>query len=175
MPLRPCPRIPRRRPAPEPPEEPALAAIEAPAPPPATPEVTIERYGAITAAIAMNRPGTDQILEDEALTKERWQTESKRWDEAMRAEQERGKTTLRKKFDEAYVASVEQRRGPITEEEYARLVVASERGSLANVARDLSLPRGAPMRIERVWLVKLMQDPALDRRARAAITAEREK
>ena len=165
-------------PPPDPPEAPAPEAIEVPAPPAAAPaprEVSIERYGAITAAIAMARPETDKILEAEGLTKDTWQTTSQRWDAALREEQERGKTTLRKKFDEGYVASVEERRGPITEAEYARLVVASERGSLASVAGDLSLPRSAPMRIERVWLAKLMQDPALDRRARAAIAAEREK
>jgi hypothetical protein len=138
-------------------------------------EVTIELCGAITAAIAMARDETDKILEAERLDKDAWKAASQRWDEALREEQGRGKTTLRKKFDEAYVQRVEERRGPITPDEYARLVVASERGSIDGVVKDLGIPRGAPMRIERVWLAKLMQDPILDARARAAITAEREK
>ena len=70
-------------------------------------------------------------------------------------------------------SSVEERRGAIRMEEYARLAVAAERGTAAVVAYDLGLPKGAPMRIERAWAARMVKDPAFGRRVREAIARER--
>jgi hypothetical protein len=158
--------------------EPAGAEPAAPPAPPREPEpgdFPIERCAALTAAIAMDRPGAEALLTSEGLAQDRWAAIAKHWDDAIRDERARGRTALLKAFDAAYVASIEERRGPVQVEEYARLVVGAERGSAAGVAADLGLPKGAPMRIERVWAARMVKDPALARRVRAAIAAERER
>jgi hypothetical protein len=137
--------------------------------------VPIEKCAALTAKIAMDRAETGAILEAEELNAARWAKVQKHWDDAMSEERGRGKTTLRKAFDEAYVASVEQKRGPIQLSEYARLVVATERGKLADLLGELKLPKGAPMRIERVWFAKMLTDAALAKKVREAIAAEKER
>jgi hypothetical protein len=95
------------------------------------------------------------------------------WSESIRKETDRGKTALLKAYDAAYVGQLEKERGPITVEEYARLVVASERGATAQALEELSLPRGAFLRIERVWLERVSADDALAATVRKAILAAR--
>jgi hypothetical protein len=80
---------------------------------------------------------------------------------------------LLRAYDAAYVAQLEKERGPITVEEYARLVVASERGGAAPLLEELRMPRGAFMRIERVWLDRVAEDDALAASVRKAILAAR--
>ena len=79
----------------------------------------------------------------------------------MKSETRLGKRTLLDRFDQAYVARIEEERGPITVEEYARLCVAGERGTVEEVLKALGLPRGAVMRVERVWICKLGRDSEL--------------
>jgi hypothetical protein len=81
--------------------------------------------------------------------------------------------TLLKAYDAAYVAQLEKERGPITIDEYARLVIASERGQVAPTLTELKLPRGAVLRIERVWLDKVADDPELAANVRKAILTAR--
>lgn len=138
-------------------------------------EFPVERCGALTAAIAMARPETARILEAEGLAPERWEAVKKHYQDGMRDERARGKSALMNAFDAGYVAGVEERRGPIQVEEYARLVVGAERGVVESVLGELGLPAGAPMRIERVWAAKMMADPALARRVRDAIETERDR
>ena len=137
--------------------------------------IPIETCAKLTASIAMARPETEAILKTEELTPTRWQRVQKHWDEAMREERDRGKTARRKAFDEAYVASVEEKRGAIQLSEYARLVVATERGTLPSLLDELKLPKGAPMRVERVWFAKMLTDAALAKQVREAIAAEKER
>ena len=77
-------------------------------------------------------------------------------------------------FDRAYVLRLEEERGPITPEEYARLALAHERdrGALTRALRDLDLPWGCTPRILRTYAERLHADAALAERVRA-IMAEK--
>jgi len=44
-----------------------------------------------------------------------------------------GKNALLTRFDEAYVARLEEERGPIVAQEYAKLMIAAERGGPSKV------------------------------------------
>jgi hypothetical protein len=167
-------------PAPEPPHAPLAAAVEAPEapapaeepPPPAV--YPLERCAAITASIARRKDQKAAILERHELTAERWSTMEAHWEEAIQDEIERGKKDLLSAFDTAYVGQLEAERGPITVEEYARLVVAGERGSASKTLEALDLPRGALVRIQRVWLKRVAGSPAVARQVNAAVRRARE-
>ena len=136
-------------------------------------EVTVETCGAIAASLARRKDDAPRILEERSITAADWKLVEKYWSEAIRKETDRGRMVLLRAYDAAYVAQLEKERGPITVEEYARLVVASERGGAAPVLEELSMPRGAFMRIERVWLDRVAEDDALAASVRRAILAAR--
>lgn len=112
----------------------------------------LKRCAALTASIARTKPNKEKILETEELTLKQWEAIQEYWNEAIKAETKRGTATLLHRFDEAYVGQLEKERGPITEEEYARLSVAGERGTLDEELKALGLPKGALMRVERIWI-----------------------
>jgi hypothetical protein len=136
-------------------------------------EVTVETCGAIAASLARRKDEAAKILEERSISAADWKLVEKYWTEAIRKETDRGRMGLLRAYDAAYVAQIEKERGPITVEEYARLVVASERGGAAPVLEELRMPRGAFMRIERVWLDRLAEDDALAASVRKAILAAR--
>lgn len=141
---------------------------------PAAPDRTIEECAAIAASLARRRADAANILKEHKLLERDYVALDKHWAEEIRDETSRGKTALLRAYDEAYVAQLERERGPILVDEYARLAVASERGRAADVLSELSLPRGALVRIERVWVTKLADDPELAAKARKAIEAARQ-
>lgn len=143
-------------------------------PEPEIAEFPIERCAAITAAMARRRAESARILEAHDLTSCRWATIEQYWSEAIRKETAKGKRALLMAFDAAYVAQLEKERGPIQVEEYARLVVAAERGNTDEILADLTLPRGALMRIERVWLEKISDDAGLAGSVTRAVEVARE-
>ncbi len=158
-----------------PPEEPApeqLASPDAAGMGPA--DFPLERCAAISASIARRRADTARILETHELDPAAWAALKRRWDDAIAEETGRGKTGLLAAFDGAYVAQLERERGPILAGEYGRLVVAAERGALPETLAALDLPRGAMMRIERVWLSRVAEDPALEKASREAVRSARE-
>ena len=81
--------------------------------------------------------------------------------------------TLLDRFDAAYVAELEKERGAIEARDYAKLKIAAERGTVDEVLSELRLPRGAVMRIERVWMVRLAESPGLGEKVEEAIEVER--
>jgi hypothetical protein len=180
LPLAPPPVAP---PAVEPPAV-APPAVEPPAPEPtAAPEpqeqappedLPIERCAAIAASIARRPADRSAILEAEGIAPEAWAAGERRWSAALKEEASRGKRALLGAYDAAYVGRLEEERGPIGIPEYARLVVAGERGRTAAVLRELGLPRGAMVRIERVWLRKVAADAGLSATVRRAVKAARD-
>jgi hypothetical protein len=165
-------------PAAAPPAQPieARASVPAATAPtaPAEAPMPIEQCAAIAASIARRKPDTALILEEHKITPSDWAIIERHWNDAIRKETDRGKTALLATYDAAYVAQLERERGPITVEEYARLVVASERGSAGDALVELKLPRGAMLKIERVWLAKVAEDTALAGTIRRAIEAARQ-
>ena len=171
---------------PEPVDAPALPTEPAPpAPEPAStgaPVVSplprdaypLERCAAIAASTARTRPETARILDEHELTQDRWEELDRHWTQHVRAQAGRGRSTPLKAYDEAYVAQLEKERGPIRPEEYARLVVAIERGGADEELARLSLPRGALLRLQRVWLQRTATDPELGKAVRRAVDEARE-
>jgi hypothetical protein len=141
---------------------------------PAEPELPLERYplercAAITASMARRKAERGAILEQNELTAEVWAGLEQHWAEVIQKDLERGKMGSLRAFDAAYVGRLEEERGPVTVEEYARLVVAGERGTEMEVLDALGLPRGAMIRIKRVWDARTVGDAALGRRVRKAV------
>jgi hypothetical protein len=153
------------------PTAPMAPVVALPVPEPGVPleQFPIERCAAIAASTARRREARSTILEENELTPERWGEIQDHWAREIRAEIKRGKTLLLKAYDVAYVAQLEKERGPIRPEEYARLVVATERDSAEEEITALGLPRGALMRIQRLWLDRIAGDPELGKAIRAAI------
>jgi hypothetical protein len=166
-------------PADEPPPAPVEPSRESP--PAAAPSdigspistVPVERCGAVTASIARRRGDTASILEQNGLRPDEWAEAERRWAAEIRREAEQGRRALLDAFDRAYVARLEEERGPLSARDYARLVLAAERGRLPETLAEMSLPRGAMMRIERVWLEKIGAEPELEDAVDRAIAAER--
>jgi hypothetical protein len=152
-------------------EEPAPAA---PAPVAPLEDESIERCARITASIARRKDDRAKILEGEKLDAERFAALQTHWNKAIAAETDRGKTKLLEKFDDAYVARLEEERGVLRPEDFARLVVSAERGHPDLTLRELSLPRSALMRVERVFLRRTTRDLDLAQRVLRAIEAERD-
>ncbi len=76
----------------------------------------------------------------------------------IRAETGRGRKAQLRAYDTAYVGQIEEERGAIGVEEYARLVIAVERGKGEAVLGEMGLPGDAMMRIRRVWLDRTVKD-----------------
>lgn len=174
---------------PKPPDE-AEAAPETPAAP-AEPEAQVEvepeplplddyplaRCAAIAASIDCAPDQKAKVLGAEGLTEERWDKLHDHHVEAIREEVKRWKRALTDAYDAAYVGGVEAARGPIGAEEYARIMVAMERGEDASKAASaaLAIPIVAWPRIRRVWTAKLARDGALGASLRAALRDARDR
>jgi hypothetical protein len=137
-------------------------------------EFSLERCAGIAASMARRKTEAPRILEQSELDRAVWEALDKHWTDTIREETRRGKVADLKAYDAAYVGQLEKERGPIQVEEYARLVIANERGTASEVLADLTLPRGAVMRIERVWLDRMGEDVRLGADVNAAIETERE-
>jgi hypothetical protein len=133
----------------------------------------IERCAAIAASIARRRADQAKILEENELPAATWGALVKHWAGEIREETKRGKTALLGAYDRAYVARLEEERGPIRVEEYARLVVATERGNAEEALLSLTLPQGALVRVQRVWVGRMAADAALRASLREATEAAR--
>jgi hypothetical protein len=149
-----------------------------PPPDPAEPELPlgafpIERCAAIAASIGRRRAEKSATLARHDLAAEQWTRLDQHWADAIRQELERGRAGLLHMYDAAYVGQLEAERGPITVTEYARLVTAMDLGTEAEVLAELDLPRGAVLRVQRLWLDKLAGDPALGASVREAIERAR--
>jgi hypothetical protein len=157
-------------------------APEAPVPkpilPPKDPEPNLEDYpvercARIAVSIVCRPQDAAKTLEENKLSEKGWGTVKNHWLEAIRNELGRGKNTLLKRYDEAYVGQVEVERGPIVVEEYARLAVASERGRVSEAVVAMGLPPGAPMRIERIWMERMALDSKFGEAVRDAVEKSR--
>jgi hypothetical protein len=128
----------------------------------------------VAARLAL--PGADHaaILEGEELRPGKWEAAHARWLGEISEELDRGKQKLLSAYDTAYVAALEEARGPITPEEYARLTVAIERGRGEAKLREMDLPEESLMGIRRVWLERMVKDPKLGAKLRAATRTARE-
>jgi hypothetical protein len=135
---------------------------------------SIEQCAVIAASVARRPADQAKILTENALSEDDWDALEHRWTQALRKEAAQGATALLAAYDGAYVARLEEERGPITPEEYARLALAHERDrdALVRALRDLGLPWGATPRIQRVFAERMASDRDLAAQVHAAL-AER--
>jgi len=153
----------------------APAGPAAPSPPrvPAPPSdpSSIERCAEIAASCALRAADTAAILLANGLSEDDWDAFEHRWAQVLRKDAEKGQTARLAAYDRAYVARLEEERGPITPEAYAQLALAHERdrGALTRALRDLGLPWGVTPRILRVFSERMAADPTLAARVRAAM------
>lgn len=152
------------------------AAPGAAAKPAALPLETYDlaRCARLDASIARTPADSARLLDAEELSEASWPPLRDHWASEVRREAERGKTAKLRAYDEAYVGQLEQERGPIAAEEYARITVAVERGSASPTLAELQLPDASLMRIQRVWMQKTSSDAELRRLVRAAVERARE-
>jgi hypothetical protein len=138
-------------------------------------EFPIERCAAIAASLARRKIDRAQVLGDNELEPTLWNRLDQHWNQEIQAEICQGKTGLLHAHDMAYVGQLEKERGAISLEEYARLLVAVERGTLYEALEEMTLPMEATIRIERVWLRRIAYDAAFGKSARRAVKAARER
>lgn len=124
--------------------------------------VPIHRYAAILAEIFERRAPRERILRKHDLTEGSWAVVERHWTEAIEKEARRGSSRLRHESDAAHVAAVEGfRKKPITVQEFARIVIAAERGTSSESLDELRIQRPALMPIVRLWTKKVAADPEL--------------
>lgn len=157
--------------------EPAALPPSVPPPPPprraSAEEVPLERCAAIAASIARRRGDEARILDESDLDAATWQEVKSRHEGEIAAQTRRGKMDLLRAYDRAYVEQIERERGPVTTSEYARLLVAAERGAQDDVLRELDLPRGVVLRLDRLWAERSARDEAASAQLAEAVRAER--
>ncbi len=157
-------------------------AMGRPLPPPPEPEgtapkklpidvFTLERCARIAARIARRKTDRDAILDAEKLASGDWDALAAHWTEVIQVGTARGKTASLDAWDEAYVDELEVERGVIAVEEYASLVIAAERNTAEARLVELGLPRGALIRIRRVWGRKMRNDARFAALVRSAVEA----
>lgn len=113
-------------------------------------EYPIDRCGGIAARMARGKEDRYAILKTENLKETVWQKLHRHWQAEIKAEACRGENALMLAYDRGYVSALERERGPITAEDFKRLVLAVERGKEVETLAEMGLPRGAMMRIRRV-------------------------
>ncbi|WP_437733156.1 DUF2169 domain-containing protein [Sorangium sp. So ce1335] len=134
---------------------------EASAPEPPPFELSIEQVAAIAAEIAERRQDQAVVLDAHGLHEPGWSENQRRWTAAIEEQASRGSHALRAAYDAAYVAQVEQFRGAITPEEYARILLALDRRRTDETLDALKIQRPALMPIVRLWTRALARDAAL--------------
>ena len=133
----------------------------------------LERCAAIAATLAHGKRERAQIFEDEELDADVWPQLHRHWLDHVRAAEGRGQMGPSARYDDAYVAALEAGRGKMTPKEYARLLVATERGHADETMEELDLPKGAFLRVQRVWLRRTAADADLGKAARGALDEAR--
>ena len=127
---------------------------------------SLEHCAAIAASLARRPADQAAILGENKLSEDDWDALEQRWTEAMRKDPE-----LPAAYDRAYVARLEEERGPISPDEYARLTIAHEHGRATHIQalRDLGLPWGATPRIQRAFAERMEADRDFAAVIRAAL------
>ncbi|CAN94251.1 hypothetical protein predicted by Glimmer/Critica [Sorangium cellulosum So ce56] len=147
--------------------------VPATEPEPAEVELSIGQCAAIAAEIAEGRAERARVLEAHELGERTWRENERRWQVAIAEEAGTGKQALRRAYDAAYVARIEAFRGPITMEEYMRIVVGLERGRAEAALDALRIQRPALMPIVRWWTKRVAEDTKMADKAPDALRGAR--
>jgi hypothetical protein len=160
------PILPETPPLPPEPEGPPPLPVEA---------YPLARCAAIAASLDARPADARAILAKESLDQERWEELSAHWDAAIEKELSRHKNKLLREHDAAYVARLEEERGPLAAGDYARLTAAAELSQAAPALEALRIPAAAWPRIRRVWIQLLARDRKLAAIVQSFLEAERDR
>jgi hypothetical protein len=135
--------------------------------------VPIERCAAITAELRHRRSERAAVLEAHKLTEAEWAAVEGHWSEAIAGQTFRGDRKLLAAYDVAYVGAQEKLGLRVGLADHARLQIANERGTTAEVLAELGLEPSDQMRLGRVWTQRLVGDPKRMAELAAALDAAR--
>ena len=163
---------------------PSLNAVVAPSPPPSPPPplplrsedadaLGLERCAAIAAELGERRAPRPEVLKAHGLSEARWIEADRRWHDAIDEEEKRGGHALRDAYDAAHIGAWESFRGSLQPADYARLVLADERGDLATALDAIGARRTVWLRLKRLWARRIAEDPSLAVRVKNALAALR--
>lgn len=133
----------------------------------------LERSARIAASIDVDPEAAPSILDAIELDRDGWRALCGHWQSELSADAGRGSVERLRVFDAVYVARLEEERGAITPEEYARIIVATERGTLPTALEELGIPAAAQVRVERQWIGRMTANAELTRAVKRAIRDER--
>jgi hypothetical protein len=134
---------------------------------------SLQRTARIRASIDLDPPAEGAILAANDLDEARWSEIVERWDQTIEEDARQGRADRLRDFDVAYVARVEEERGPVELDELTRILVASERRNERAVLAELGVPAAAVIRLERLWLARTAADRDLSRSFRASLREAR--
>lgn len=135
--------------------------------------VTLEHCAAIRAAMAMSASDRATVLAKNDLDDATWARIEKAHMARIDQETSKGVMDLLSRYDAAYVAAQDKLRRPIGVKEYARILVAREKGDLAEAMGDLGVPRSELMRLDRVWKQRRAAYPDVDKAIAAAVATQK--
>lgn len=138
-------------------------------------EFPLARCAGIEAHLDFDSPARDAILSEAGVDSDVFERLRSHWHGEIERDGRRGRKDRLTEYDHAYVARLEELRGPVTVEETADLKIASGRGTQPELLAALRIPPRAVMRIERVWLARLCDNVELRKRMRAALEERRER
>ncbi|MEP7121474.1 MAG: DUF2169 domain-containing protein [Byssovorax sp.] len=133
--------------------------------------LSIERCAAIAAELAEQREPRDAVLAANGFTSEAWKLVEEHWAKAIATDARSSPSKLLGAYDAAYIAAIESFRGPVTAEEYGRLLHAMKAGKVNEALAALHIQRTAMTRLMRVWTRKLAEDPQLLRKVQSVTDA----
>lgn len=161
----------------------AAPRMESPAPPQSPPppqwkpghpveRFPIEHCAIIAASFARSPADGAKTLERYGISEDDWDAIEGYWTQVLKKDAAEYEDRRLWVYDRAFVMRLEELRGPITPEEYARLTLAQARdkGALTRALRDLGLPWGASQRIQRVYDERMVANPHLAAAVRAAMS-----
>jgi hypothetical protein len=137
--------------------------------PPDEASFPLPRLARITAAIDREPHRATEILAASDVDEDQWDALEALARTQVVAGTRTGDPSVLARFDDVYLETLEDDRGPIELDDYARMVVAEERGEVDPLARELDLPAPALMRLARVWQRRAAADPAIAHELRGAI------
>ncbi|WP_437664522.1 DUF2169 family type VI secretion system accessory protein [Sorangium sp. So ce1182] len=154
------------------PPPPRLDEQPAPGAAPAEEPVPIERYAAIASELDDEGAVRSKVLSARELDEPTWRKAERRWRGELERELKRGERALRERFDDAYVSAWEERHPDrFGVAQYARLVRATRRGTLALEIADQGLDPSLGMRLKRVWQRRVAARAALAEQIERALAA----
>lgn len=128
---------------------------------PVLPVLSVDRVARIRASLDIDPDLEKEILEANELDQETWEAVEDRTDAELRAALTQGIRTRLTAYDQAYLARLEEERGPVSIRDYGSIVTAQSRGDAATRLRELDLPPACELVLVRVFEERLANDPEL--------------